>query len=239
MARGLLEDDTEWDRCLAEAIKVKMPRQLRNLFCTICVFSNPTEPLKLFEKYQNHFIEDFVHKLKCTKENAINLCLNEFEKFFLTHQLSCAHFQLPTPKEIIETETEKIDFNQEKKLGNNMKKKLNSDQNEIVEKILNASNTITSDKKLFFIKAPGGCGKTFIYNTITHILRGEAKKVLSVAWTGIASTLLIDGRTVHNAFQIPLDLHEDSRSNMPTQSSKAKYLREVDVIIWDEVIVLD
>ena len=157
---------------MAEAIKVKMPRQLKNLFCTICVFSNPTEPMKLFEKYQNHFIEDFVHKLKCTKENAINLCLNEFEKFLL-------------------------------------------------------------------IKAPGGCGKTFIYNTITHILRGEAKKVLSVAWTGIASTLLIDGRTVHNAFQIPLDLHEDSRSSMPTQSSKAKYLREVDVIIWDEVIVLD
>ena len=122
-----------------------------------------------------------------------------------------------------------------KKKGNNLKKKLNSDQNKIVEKILNAANTTNNEKKLFFIKASGGCRKTFIYNALTHILRGGTKKVLSVAWTGIASTLLIDGRTVHNAFQIPLDLHEDSRSSMPIQSAKARFLREVDVIIWDEV----
>lgn len=59
----------------------------------------------------------------------------------------------------------------------------------------------------------------------------------TVAWTGIASILLIDGRTVHNAFQIPLNLNEDSRSGIPCQSLKAKFLKDIDVIIWDEVSI--
>jgi len=78
-------------------------------------------------------------------------------------------------------------------------------------------------QKAFFVKASGGCGKSFLFNALTYALRGQNKKVLSVAWTGIASILLIDGRTVHNAFQIPLDLNEDSRSSMPYQSTKAKF----------------
>ena len=53
LARGLLKDDLEWDRCMQEASLIQMLRQLRNLFCTICMFSNPTDPQALFEKYKN------------------------------------------------------------------------------------------------------------------------------------------------------------------------------------------
>ena len=41
ISRGLLADDLEWERCIEEAILTQMPAQLRNLFCTICIFSNP------------------------------------------------------------------------------------------------------------------------------------------------------------------------------------------------------
>ena len=86
----------------------------------------------------------------------------------------------------------------------------------------------------FFIDGPDGTGKTFCYNTITHLLRARNKRVLSVAWTGIASTLLLDGRTVHNIFQIPLDLHESSTSSINLSDKKAKDLRHASIIIWDE-----
>jgi hypothetical protein len=55
-----------------------------------------------------------------------------------------------------------------------------------------------------------------------------------VAWTGIASTLLIDGRTVSSTFQIPIDLDEISNSTMSLNSKKARLLKEADLIIWDE-----
>ncbi len=35
-ARGLLQDDTEWERCLREAALKQMPYQIRSLFATIC-----------------------------------------------------------------------------------------------------------------------------------------------------------------------------------------------------------
>ena len=57
-ARSLLEDDREWEKCLDDAVMVKMPQSLRNLFASICVWSHPTDPLFLFNKYKHHLIED-------------------------------------------------------------------------------------------------------------------------------------------------------------------------------------
>jgi RecG-like helicase len=51
---------------------------------------------------------------------------------------------------------------------------------------------------IFFLAAAGGCGKTFVSNTLTHYFRGREKIVLCVASSGIASLLLIGGRTVHS-----------------------------------------
>ncbi|PIA33258.1 hypothetical protein AQUCO_04200192v1 [Aquilegia coerulea] len=35
IARGLLEDDNEWDKCLEEAVIMKTGHQVRRLFCLI------------------------------------------------------------------------------------------------------------------------------------------------------------------------------------------------------------
>jgi hypothetical protein len=37
-----------------------MPSQLRDLFCQICVWGNAVDTIQLFEKYKNHFIEDYI-----------------------------------------------------------------------------------------------------------------------------------------------------------------------------------
>ena len=57
-ARGLLQDDEEWDECLREASVVHMPVQLRSLFATILIFNSPSNPGRLLEKYANDMAED-------------------------------------------------------------------------------------------------------------------------------------------------------------------------------------
>ena len=44
MRRGLLEDDTAWQRMLQEAAGYQTGRQLRQLFVTLLLFKQPTEP---------------------------------------------------------------------------------------------------------------------------------------------------------------------------------------------------
>ena len=62
----------------------------------------------------------------------------------------------------------------------------------------------------FFLHGFGGTGKTYVYNTLCHALCGQRKIVLCVASSGIASLLLISGRTAHSTFKIPIEIHEGS-----------------------------
>ena len=59
IARGLMDDDQEWDRALREAITLLMPRQCRQLFVTILTHCNPSEPNLLWENHKEGLSEDF------------------------------------------------------------------------------------------------------------------------------------------------------------------------------------
>ena len=54
------------------------------------------------------------------------------------------------------------------------------------------------------------------------------KKVINVASTGVAATLLISGRTAHKAFGMPIQLDETSNSYLKMQDEQARILREAD-----------
>ena len=63
---------------------------------------------------------------------------------------------------------------------------------------------------------PGRSGKTFIYTALCHILKSNAK-ICTMAFTGIAATLLHNGKTVHKTFGMPVPLLADSTSNIKNQ----------------------
>ena len=112
---------------------------------------------------------------------------------------------------------------------------LNVEQKEIVDNILSCSNSVDYTRpRCFYIDGPGGTGKTFVYNTIYNLLRGQNKNVCSMAFTGIAATLLPNGITVHKAFNLPVPLMSDSSSNIAVNSKEGEFLRHTDVFIWDE-----
>ena len=59
---------------------------------------------------------------------------------------------------------------------------------------------------MFFLDAPGGCGKTFLIETILSTIRSERKIAIDTTSSGLAATLLTGGRTVHSTFKVPLDI---------------------------------
>lgn len=58
---GLLENDVEFDNDLALPAGVASPRQLLELFATILMFCELSEPSVLFDKYLMYLGEDFMH----------------------------------------------------------------------------------------------------------------------------------------------------------------------------------
>lgn len=104
----------------------------------------------------------------------------------------------------------------------------------------NAYNTITSSVFQnkgtgFFLNGGAGTGKTFLYNTIALKCRSLGHIVVTVVSSGIASLLLVGGRTAHSTFSIPLDVLENSLCEFSKQSLQAELFRETKLIIWDEV----
>jgi len=88
---------------------------------------------------------------------------------------------------------------------------------------------------LFFIHAAGGCGKTFLCNTIAAEVRRRGQVALCVVSSGIAALLLDRGRTSHSHFKIPLSIHEDSVAGLKCNSYMFPVLQKTKVIIWDKV----
>ena len=102
--------------------------------------------------------------------------------------------------------------------------KLNEKQLGIAQKILNKALNVNSieieNSNCFFIDGPGGSGKTFLYQTLWYILKGQGKKICTMAFTGITATLLPQGKTVHRVFQLPVPLYSDSSSNIKLETKK-------------------
>ena len=63
-------------------------------------------------------------------------------------------------------------------------------------------------------------------------------KVKCVAFSGIASTLLIDGTTAHSTFQIPIPLDNESTCNIKRGTIQAQDLCSTSVFIWDEASMI-
>lgn len=172
------------------------------------------------DKFKEFFSEDFL-------ENKENNALHYLNKIFELENKTCAHFDLPEPQFIDVTkneyDTKQNEINYSKQMFDSMCPKLNKDQKYIFDLL------ISENSKMFFIDGPGGSGKTFLYRTLIYYFVSIGKKIISMAWTGIASILLPKGMTSHRTFRLPLDLESIDVAFLEKKSEKQK-LKNVDVI---------
>jgi len=69
---------------------------------------------------------------------------------------------------------------------------------------------------------------------LASALRSQRKIVLTVASSGIASLLLLGGRTTHSKFKIPVPTLDTSVCNIQQGSEVSELLQKAELIIWDE-----
>ncbi|KAG5551379.1 hypothetical protein RHGRI_009707 [Rhododendron griersonianum] len=209
VAHGLLVDDKSNEKCLEESCAYQMPNSLRQLFCTILVFCGALNPRELLLKFEEPLIEDYVKRqgmlpvearqtlLRFVK-SALGSMGKTLQDFDLDDLLVNESQDNQLCKEILDEQD--IDVSDLDLLSVT---KLNSDQSKAYSKILQAVKN--SDGTCFFVDGPGGTGKSFLYRALLATVRSTKGIALATATSGVAASILPNGRTAHSRFKIPLE----------------------------------
>lgn len=246
IAQGLADNDQEWFQCFEEAILFTSGSGLRMLFLMGIGSNMIADPLEIWNRYKYSFCDDLTRRLQQPGLDFPLVFLDpqlDYGLYLLAEGLANLRMTLAgvgLPVNLFNwNRVHSILFPQfdpiiEMENADNMISQLNVDQlacfHTIVAAIRNDPQTAH-----FYLQGPGGTGKTFLYKTLCYYFRGLGKSVLCVASTGIAALLLPNGRTSHTTFRIPIELNEDSVCSVAKDSKLGLSLKEVDLIIWDEV----
>jgi hypothetical protein len=251
---GLLANDNEWHQALEEVGVWASRRQLRDMFTSMLMFCEVTNPIQLWDAHWESLSDDIEAMTRCEHADlAITLsedalkdrALYEVDQVLMRNGHRLKDFPM-LPKfnyipfvhggnRLVEEELA-YDRHSLTADADNAEDRLNGDQRNVYETILNAMRN--KEGKLFFVYGSGGTGKTFVWTTLLSRLRGQGKIMLAIASLGIASLLLPGGRTAHSRFKIPIDLHDESTYNITQQIKVVKLVRKADLIIWDEALMM-
>ncbi|XP_074364102.1 uncharacterized protein LOC141704837 [Apium graveolens] len=250
-ALGLLNDDKEWHEAFLENSSAAFPIHLRHIFVHIITNCNVSDIRKLWNSHWEPMSVDILRKrreltgvpsLTLTQEELEYYTLAEIEILLNSIGKSLQYFpSMPMPpasylernrNRLIVEETS-YDIVEMCREHNKLFFQLNEEHMNVYHAILDSISTKVGG--IFFVYGSGGCGKTFLWNTIITKLRSDRKIVLPVASSGIAATLLPGGRTAHSRFKIPLKLDDTSMCSIAQNSDIAELLKRTSLIIWDEV----
>ena len=256
---GLLQGDVEYINALEEASHTKMSPQLRRLFVMILIFCNPEEPRVLFERFWDTWKDDYERKalamnVELDEQQLKSLILQDIELNLAAHDKTLAEYRLPnvTIEDLRRVQhmttiqptaiREELDFDvvQLQEEAEQLARELTNDQRDIFNCVITSVQQ-RSDLRLF-IDARGGCGKTYLLNTILKSVRSMSEQgeiCLAMASTGIAANLLHMGRTYHSRLKAPLTPKDDSTLNIPVQSNLAKVVQKARLLIIDEATMMD
>jgi hypothetical protein len=113
------------------------------------------------------------------------------------------------------------------------------DAMDAIKEMIDAGTNNRNVRKCAFVDGPGGSGKTFLYTCVAHYVFSKDKRVCCMAWSGIAACLLINGRTVHNCFRLPLHCERgEVACSIGPDTIVGRELAAYDVFILDEASMI-
>ncbi|VDP12687.1 unnamed protein product [Heligmosomoides polygyrus] len=227
-AAGYFRDDEEYRARLEEASRLSMPSEMRALFAYILSLCEVHNAESLWTEFKSSMIDDLrLQGFPLSMAEAV--AYNQIKEIAFSLGVNVNYLITPLECEPPNINGDVVDITTLREEGERMYQMLNTQQKLLVDTVL------AGTERCIFIDGPGGSGKTYVYNTLNNILRGRGKRVLNVAWSGIAATLLPCGQTVHSAFGLPVPISEDRKTSlMAIQSRQARELLDVQYIIWDE-----
>nr|GFA65620.1 DNA helicase [Tanacetum cinerariifolium] len=105
-----------------------------------------------------------------------------------------------------------------------LKPKLNTCQRRIYDRVID--DATKDQQSMIFVYGHRGTGKTFLWKVLMNALWSEGKIVLAIASSGIASLLILAGRTTHSRLKLLLDLTDDSICNIKKNTHVGVLLAE-------------
>uniref|UniRef100_A0A2N9HBD5 ATP-dependent DNA helicase n=1 Tax=Fagus sylvatica TaxID=28930 RepID=A0A2N9HBD5_FAGSY len=249
-ALGLLDDDKEWHEAIRQASLWATGKQLRELFTTILLFCEVSDPYNLWVSNWEILSDDILHRqrrilqyeeLRLSNEQIQNYTLEEIENNMVRNGRSLKEFEMmPYPDMMRLRESnnrlivEELNYD---KLGEaeehaRIVQGLNTDQRNIYDEV--RKSVTCNNGGFYFVYGHGGTGKTYLWKALITWIRSEGKIVLAVASSGIAALLLPGGRTAHSRFQIPIKVGDESTCSIKQGTHAAELMSKVSLIIWDE-----
>ncbi len=240
---GILDNEDEIDKVLEEAASVRFGAQLREVFATLLIWVKPADPRGFWQKHQALLCEDLLHRdgLHEPNESILNEVLLELEEHVQRNGLDLENFNLPKPNKSLIKERIPREIREETNYDTSALTaivqenvpKFNSEQRDVYQRVM---KSIEEDLgEMIAIEAPGGTGKTFLISTILAKVRSEKQVALATATSGIAATLLMNGRTIHSRCKVPIEnLNAESFCNITKRDATAELIRRCKVIVMDE-----
>uniref|UniRef100_A0A914Z393 ATP-dependent DNA helicase n=1 Tax=Panagrolaimus superbus TaxID=310955 RepID=A0A914Z393_9BILA len=234
VALGLVINDKLYEDTLFEAINHSNPNQFRYLFARLLAHCDLGNPLELFDKFEQHLIKDLLKKWD--KEDAKKVAWRRIVKSMLNQdkQLSDYPELEAYMNEIGMDEEVTLDLKALFEEGMSMYDLMNDEQKSIVDTVIDQLKNPNKKGLCIFADGPGGTGKSYTFNTIRNLALAMGKKIVIMAWSGIAASLYPMGRTCHNAFKLDFPFENDSNSSVKPASEHGKMIKDADLIIWDE-----
>ena len=242
IALGLWKDDRYCAKVMSEVTQRASWHEIIQTFVWLCVHSAPPSPLKLWEEFKALISMDFTrHPYNFSVEQAEARALSEIERMLLDCGHTLERHGLPSARQHI-PERPVFTPEQHAKLSEEMWPTLNNEQKAFAIDFLNAfghrdQQSRLKQTRLFYLEGAAGTGKTHVYRYLFHTLKSLKINVVCLALTGIAATLLPEGRTIHSVFKIPLNLTDTSTSFLDYSKDPEAYnfVRDLQVIIIDEI----
>ena len=246
---GFLHDDNEVDMIMEEAASVKFGPQLRQAFATVLIWSHPSDPLEFWKRHGDVLCEDLMRRDGVNEPNdqIVNEVLFELQEHLSRNGFDMtSHFNLPQPyisfvshlpSQELREETE---YNTDAlvQMVNGNVSLLNTEQLQVYNAVLDSVSNARGP--MIALNAAGGTGKTFLLATLLAAVRADNKIALATATSGIAATLLPNGRTLHSRCKVPVEnFTENSTCCIFKRGATAELLRRCVLLIIDEVTMAD
>jgi hypothetical protein len=252
---GLVVSDDEYDQALLDAALSGTAHQIRELFATLVVDGQPTDPMALWRRHADSMSDDFTYtrtRLAGVQSQVVSeadrvlgyaaVCASVVDRGVT---LEIAMLELPAVG-TASTATTRPAAPQ-----TNWARQVHDFLAEATEEqlklfhILNEATRHEPDEgdegsgpTVFNVMAPAGCGKSRVLNALHAATKSRGQVMLMVGSTGKAAIELCNSATTaHKRFGIPVPTLYNSTSSINVRSSTAQLLRSAVGFCWDEALL--